>query len=374
MLPAQLTRPAVTWPGPQWLALFYDLAFAAGIIALSGSYGYDYSGLGALWFAITYGILASVWLLTGGATGGFTTDQRTITTGIVVLVAVQMTGVLMLALASGDSIAASSGVFDVCLALLLATVLGLAGLARGSSHSVPFRALIGVAVAMVTLGLAWVLPEPFDLLVWILALAILGLAAASVALDARVDLRRLAHRLGELTIIIIGEILVKVTLTLGEESLWSVRIWALVPLLVFLVAVWWAYFTGPIHVVAVAGSRRVVWITAHWGLHVALLGLAVGLGKLLVGAETLAKPAATTALLTAPVLLMVASLAVLDWITDGPRHVSLAIAAVVVAVVTVTAAITEVPPGITAYTLAAITLAAVAVPLARRRVRPLESR
>lgn len=55
------------WPAPQWLALFYDLAFAAGIIAIAGSYGYDHTFEGAVWFAMTYGIIASAWVLTGGA-------------------------------------------------------------------------------------------------------------------------------------------------------------------------------------------------------------------------------------------------------------------------------------------------------------------
>lgn len=357
-----LIPPTGRWPAPQWLALFYDLAFAAGVIAISGSYAYDHTLQGVLWFATTYGILASTWLLTGGATGGFTGEHRPVTRGIVVLTVIQMALVMMLSLASGDSIASSSGVFDAVLGLMLATVLALGLLARGSGHAVPGRSMALVAAAMVVLGLAWLPPDPIGFVLWLASLAMLGVAAAGVAVGTTVDLHRLAHRLGELTIIIVGEILVKVTLTLGDESLWSVRTWALGPLLLLLVGTWWAYFTGPVLVTSLNARSRIVWITAHWTLHVALLALAVGLSKLLVGSEALTDPSSATALLTGPAVVLVGSLAALDWVTNGDRARNLAVATGAVAVLAVVVLAVPLNPTVIGYAVALVMLAAVALP------------
>ena len=63
---------------------------------------------------------------------------------------------------------------------------------------------------------------------WCLALALVAWAARATS-DPRIDQHRLRHRLGELTIIVLGEILVKMVLTVGEETLWSVSLVALVP-------------------------------------------------------------------------------------------------------------------------------------------------
>jgi low temperature requirement protein LtrA len=358
----------VIWPAPQWLALFYDLAFAAGIIAIAASYGFERTATGALWLAVTYGILASTWLLTGGATGAFSPEPREVTTGVVLLTVVQMAAVLLLALASGDSIATATWVFDMLLAFLLATVIAQYALAHRRGHAVPTRAMVFVTIAMATLGLTWILPDALGLALWIVALAVLGIAAESVVLSSRIDTHRLAHRLGELTLIIIGEILVKMTLSLKAETLWSVRLWALLPLLGILVAVWWAYFTGPVDASSIGGRRRIIWVPAHWALHAALLALAVGLGKLMVNDSTLDDANAVTALLTGPAVLMAASLAVLDWVTHGPRLVPMTVATVILIVVMIVASSTSQRPTVTAYVVAMVTLAAVALPRASRGV------
>lgn len=369
---AEHSRSGLIWPGPQWLALFYDLAFAAGIIAIAGSYGYDHSVLGAVWFATAYGIIASAWLLTGGATGAFSSQPKQATTLVVVVIVIQMAAVLMLSVASGDSIASSSGLFDGLLGLLLATCLVLGWLARAGVHvstnALPARVQWLVVVAGAALVVAWLVPDAPGLIVWLAALGALALAGAMVTLDSAIDVHRLAHRLGELTIIIVGEVLVKMALTADDESVWSVELVELGAALVLLVGVFWAYFTGPVKVSSLAGGRRLMWVTAHWALHVALLGLAVGMSKLLVGSESLDEPGALLALLTGPALLIWTSLAVLDWVTGVARWRVAAVTAAAVAVVAAVTAITELQPVLAAYAVGVLPL--IGLTVTNRNLRP----
>jgi low temperature requirement protein LtrA len=351
-------RTNLTWPAPQWLSLFYDLAFAAGIIAIASSYGFDHSLLGAVWFATAYGIIASAWILTGGATGAFTARPRPVSTSVVALVVVQMATILMLAVASNDTIEASSIAFDELLAVLAATCLALGWLVRGASGAMPARSMWCIVFAIAMLAFAWILPNPIGLAVWWLALAALAFAAGLVAIDRHIDVPRLAHRLGELTIIIIGESLVKMVLTVGDESVWSVELVAVGAALVLLVATFWSYFTGPVKVVQLTGRRRLVWIAAHWSLHVGLLGLAVGLSKLLVDSKSLYAPDAVPALLTGPAILITASLAILAAVVGLGRWRITAIAAALVAAVAVVAALADIPPIVAAYGVGLVPLIA----------------
>ena len=358
---ATTLRRGLLWPAPQWLALFYDLAFAAGVIAIASSYGEDHTALGAVWLATTYGIIASAWVLTGGATGALSARPRHVTTPVVVLIVVQMTTILMLAVASSGPIGSSDGVFDTLLAALLATCLALGWLARDGAHAIPTKSILLTIAAMLTLGASWLLPDTIGLLSWLLALTALAFAAGMVAVDRRIDMHRFAHRLGELTIIIIGEVLVKMVLTAGDESVLDVQLVSLVAALAILVAVFWIYFTGPVTVGALPGRRRLLWVPTHWALHVGLLALAVGLSKLLVGAKTLDDPANVFALLTAPALVVIAALALLDWVTRSRRWPILSVAAAGVALVAAFGLFWGLESLVLAFAVAALALLAVGI-------------
>ncbi len=229
-------------PARRWVDLFYDLAVAAGIIALSGAYAYDHSPVGTLWFALAYALLWCTWLLTSSATGSFTAEGATHTVWSVSLLVAQMGAMLLLAIAATDSVDASAEVFDILLGVALLIVAILAVRARrhglGGARRIPVLA----GLATLTLVGSWFLDARLSLLVWCLALALVAWAAWAVTSDPRIDQHRLRHRLGELTIIVLGEILVKMVLTVGEETLWSVSLVALVPSFGILSAIWWAYF------------------------------------------------------------------------------------------------------------------------------------
>lgn len=353
--------PRLAWPAPSWLALFYDLAFAAAVIAVAGAFGEDHSPLGIVWFAIAYGIMFCGWILTGGATSAFARVERPVTGPSVILIVVQMAAVLMLGLASRESISATSGLFDSLLAVLLATCIGLGVLSREQAMANSRRTMILTVAAMAMLGLAWLLPIALGLIAWLLALLALAVAVTFVLRDSHLSVQRYAHRLGELTIIILGEILVKIGLTVGGESVWTLLRVELAPALVLLAVVWWAYFTGPVLIRELTANRRVLLTGCHWLLHLALLGLAVGLGKLVVGSASLDKSASVVVLLSGPAVVIIGSLALMDWITGNPRAVVLAVATAVAALAGALVAAFRMSAADAAYVVAVVFLLGVAL-------------
>ena len=300
------------WVVPErtWVDLFYDLAFAAGIIALSGSFADDHSGIAVIWYSIAYAMMWCAWLLTGWATGSLTTTQAPHSVASIGLLVTQMAALLLLALVAGDSIVDAEFYFDVLLGVVMVTTLILA-LRRRRSGPMRWRVPASVAFACLALALSWYVEGTASLVVWLVALASVALAAWSVASDRETDGHRAAHRLGELSVIVIGEVLVKLTLTLTDESMESLRLAALPGILLTLAGVWWIYFVNLPQASRLTGPRRAWWIVLHVPLHLGLLGLAVGLAKVAVNSAAVVEH---PTLLTLPIVLTMASLA------GGRRH------------------------------------------------------
>lgn len=300
------------WVVPErtWVDLFYDLAFAAGIIALSGSFADDHSGIAVIWYSIAYAMMWCAWLLTGWATGSLTTTQAPHSVASIGLLVTQMAALLLLALVAGDSIVDAEFYFDVLLGVVMVTTLILA-LRRRRSGPMRWRVPASVAFACLALALSWYVEGTASLVVWLVALASVALAAWSVASDRETDGHRAAHRLGELSVIVIGEVLVKLTLTLTDESMESLRLAALPGILLTLAGVWWIYFVNLPQASRLTGPRRAWWIVLHVPLHLGLLGLAVGLAKVAVNSAAVVEH---PTLLTLPIVLTMASLALMAWL------------------------------------------------------------
>ena len=303
------------WVVPErtWVDLFYDLAFAAGIIALSGSFADDHSGIAVIWYSIAYAMMWCAWLLTGWATGSLTTTQAPHSVASIGLLVTQMAALLLLALVAGDSIVDAEFYFDVLLGVVMVTTLILA-LRRRRSGPMRWRVPASVAFAGLALALSWYVEGTASLVVWLVALASVALAAWSVASDRETDGHRAAHRLGELSVIVIGEVLVKLTLTLTDESMESLRLAALPGILLTLAGVWWIYFVNLPQASRLTGPRRAWWIVLHVPLHLGLLGLAVGLAKVAVNSAAVVEH---PTLLTLPIVLTMASLALMAWLATA---------------------------------------------------------
>ena len=325
----------VQWPAANWVDLFFDLAFAAGIIAITGTYAYNHSVIGGIWFLTVYAVLGCAWVLTNASTAAFTTRLRIFTTGTVVLLVSQMGVVLLLSVAADETEFDRAGLFVVLLAALLCGCLALALRSKRFDVHLPSAVpkLVGVSVIMLISSL--VLPPAADVVVWVIAIVALAAAIVPAVRDPEVEMTALTHRLGELTLIIVGETLVKLVLRTGADSVWSVRVIALVTVFVILTTTWWAYFIGPATVKRLEGRARMAWVTAHLPFHVALLGLAVGLSLAVVGSDLLNDSASVAALLTGPAALVAVSLAVMAWVADDhrlPIKASGAVALIAVAV------------------------------------------
>ncbi len=308
--PHATTGPRWVVPERTWVDLFYDLAFAAGIIALSGSFADDHSGIAVIWYSIAYAMMWCAWLLTGWATGSLTTTQAPHSVASIGLLVTQMAALLLLALVAGDSIVDAEFYFDVLLGVVMVTTLILA-LRRRRSGPMRWRVPASVAFACLALALSWYVEGTASLVVWLVALASVALAAWSVASDRETDGHRAAHRLGELSVIVIGEVLVKLTLTLTDESMESLRLAALPGILLTLAGVWWIYFVNLPQASRLTGPRRAWWIVLHVPLHLGLLGLAVGLAKVAVNSAAVVEH---PTLLTLPIVLTMASLALMAWL------------------------------------------------------------
>ena len=216
-----------------------------------------------------------------------TTTQAPHSVASIGLLVTQMAALLLLALVAGDSIVDAEFYFDVLLGVVMVTTLILA-LRRRRSGPMRWRVPASVAFACLALALSWYVEGTASLVVWLVALASVALAAWSVASDRETDGHRAAHRLGELSVIVIGEVLVKLTLTLTDESMESLRLAALPGILLTLAGVWWIYFVNLPQASRLTGPRRAWWIVLHVPLHLGLLGLAVGLAKVAVNSAAVA--------------------------------------------------------------------------------------
>lgn len=367
------TRGWFDMPARQWVDLFYDLTVAAGIIAISGTFADDHSGRGMLWFAIVYALLWCTWLLTSAATGSFSSPGQEHTALSVGALVGQMGALLLLAISAGDSLAESEALFDLLLgaALLLTLLLWVRADLRTPrlGRRRPGAPTLLTAMGIAALGISWFLESTASLVLWLAALVAVAAASWAVASDRGVDSHRLVHRLGELTLIVIGEILVKLTLTVEEETVWSVNLVALIPVLAILSAIWWIYFRTPTGIAGLGRGAQRVWVGAHLPLHLGLLGLAVGLAKLTVAAPELAEHHGPVTLLAAPLTLAFGALTTLAYVAHAPARPVLVIATAALAAVCALAGGWH-EPLVTAYVAGAVGLAA-AAGFAMRIPRPV---
>jgi low temperature requirement protein LtrA len=336
--------------------LFFDLAFAAGIIAITSAYAYNHSFGAALWYLTVYAILGCAWVLTSASTGAFASRARIFTTGSVALVVFQMAIVLLLAITSDETEYENADLFVFLLGCMLVGCLALA--LRGERFDVHLPPSVPklIAAALVMLLGSLLLPRPLDIMAWGITIAALAAAAVPAIRDPEVEMAGLTHRLGELSLIIVGETLVKLVLRTGADSVWSVQVLTLVTVFVILTTTWWAYFIGPATVKRLDARSRVAWVAAHLPFHAALLGLSVGLSLAVVDSDLLDDDATILALLTGPAALVAASLALMARIAGDRRFPVKAAGAGALVGVAVLAAATDAPSSVTVIMIAVVWL------------------
>ena len=140
----------------------------------------------------------------------------------------------------------------------------------------------------------------------------MGYAAVRLLRPELPDLHRMTHRLGELTVIVIGESFLKIALVAGDAAVSEFSVLALVVAFAVGTLTWWDYFIGPEPAAgALTPGRALAWSAGHLLGHLTLIALAVGLAKLLVYGGEL-ELALAAGLLVAPLAGFAAARALID--------------------------------------------------------------
>ena len=146
------------------------------------------------------------------------------------------------------------------------------------------------------------------------------------------DLNHLAERLAALTTIVLGEAFVKVALTAATTRLAGINFVVLCLEFVTVFSVWLSYFDD----FAIAGMPRNEqgqreWLIAHLPLHLAIIGMAVGIGAFEILKDTEDLTATDAWLVTLPLVVVFLSFAAMGIVSPRRPQAPLASLRVVTA-------------------------------------------
>lgn len=321
--PTQLPGPPLAAPHQSWLELFYDLVFVAAVLVLSASYSRDAAWAEVVWLGLVFGMIWATWL----TTTLLTNRVRLRGTALRSLLVLQMVGVLAVVLTADDHLGDNTSWTGPLFAGVLAVTALLYRMVRRDHPELrePFRHRSARVLAVAAFfALTPLMPSDGNwyALVWAAGLAVLLLPGR--ARRAPIDRHHLVHRFGELTIIIVGETFVKIGLVATEEPLRDLDLWVLPMAFALMFAIWWLYFTDVPATGLPTGDRRVTaWTLLHLPLHVAVVGLAVGIAKLLtihVDVVHTDHAPGGVRFVAFPLLLVGASLAALNLLAGTPAN------------------------------------------------------
>lgn len=303
---ARQTPVEFTWPGESWHPLFYDLSFVAVVLVLADAFAVDHSIGMAAWLVLVFGVLWLLWFVTM-----LLERRRQVGALRVGVLTVQMALLLGAAMASDDTIEDNSPWFAALVgaALLISSLLVRPNKGRGNTR--PFVGLVIAAAAwLISLALwsSWLV-----LGAWAVGLLAMLFTARELLKAGGDDQLRIGRRLGELTVVVIGESFLKVGLAAGDVPVSEVSVLGLAVVFVVCTCVWWDYFIGP-RLAPHGAAHTLVWATGQWAMHLALIWLAVGLAKILVDASHL-DPEVVAGLVVVPAAVLTASLAFLDMVS-----------------------------------------------------------
>jgi low temperature requirement protein LtrA len=364
-------------PQVQWLELFYDLVFVAAVVTFSDAISMDpeIDRIGAVdaAFAATW----LIWLATTLHANRYRED------GAVhrALVLVQMLLLTVNALAVGDGFEAHPELIAVTYALLALDLGVMYARAARRDHDDALAVLRRNQnlAAAVPIFVSAFTPEALRLGLWCIGIALLawptlGFRFGRYGARVRLDEHHFVERFGLLTIIVCGESFVKVSLLAADGTLDGIDISVLVTMFLFVFGVWWSYFDD----VPKAGmrpepGRTTGWLVGHLVVQLALVGSAVGFGKVLGYELGTTLSGDQSLLLTVPLVGVLLGLALIGLCTRRvPRRALVTLRLGVAALVAVGAVLTWVTHWISAdggalvLALVVLAQAAVAAVLLRR--------
>lgn len=284
--PAPAPRPTPAAPELSWLELFYDLVFVAAIVVVSTTFSELAGWSGIVWLALVFSLIWCTWLTTTVMLGvGIVATLWTRT-----LLLAQMVLVLAVAITSdyrnGDHSTAVAPLF----AAVLLTLALLYRTARRSDEKLKeayrgsgLRCVVAAGVFLVAPAFGWPWWYPIPWLIGILVF-MLPLNHAERQLPLRTN--HVVHRFGEFTIIMLGEVFVKLGITATSHPLDDVDLYALPLATAVVFGIWWLYFTDvPTMGMSERPGRRLVWVHLHFPMHLGVVATAVALAHTLLPVE-----------------------------------------------------------------------------------------
>ncbi len=360
------------------LELFYDLVFVAAVVVLSDSFSHSPSPADLAWLSVVFAMIWIVWLQTA-LLFNLCSRRPDISThdAMRVLVLAQMLLLILAAVSAADGVELHSEYVGPLFAALL-VVLGAMHwfVARKEPDLARFarNRMIGCAVGAVLFVATPLYPDPGYLIPW--ALGAVAVVVPSLRPDPfagpRMDIEHLVERFGAFTIIMLGETFVKAGLTASEGEMEGLDVLVLVCTFVIVFSIWWLYFADVPRSGPPASHRgHLWWMFVHLPLHLATVGVAVGVAKVITGEGTVVTPEVIP-YLTVPLVVVLVCMAALESLSGdhGPDRVVgvIAVAAGLVGVVGLFGRFSA-PPGLelTSLALAGIMVGAA---LMGRRLRP----
>lgn len=283
--------------GSTWLQLFFDLVYVAILVELGNRLSHNLSLEGVVTFVILFVPVWWSWLEFVDYGRRYPIDdigQRILTVLYMAFMLVMAFEIHNLTGTTATAFIVTFGISKFILALMYARVW---------IYFPTYRHLTrGRAVAFILVGILWIVLafiKPFNLWLWALVVILGVLMPFFVRLfpsvTDRADLPHPSikyhftlHRFGELTIIVLGEFFIKLTISSAGRELTTINYLTGAGLLGISVSLWWLYFDHLEHAnLSKAGTRMRVWTIGHFPFMVAITAYGV-VGNQIFAARPLA--------------------------------------------------------------------------------------
>ena len=306
-----------------WLELFFDLVYVAILVELGNRLSHDLSLPGLLQFLFFFVIVWWSWLEMVLFARFFPTDDI----GQRLLTFLYMALMGLMAFNIHDMTGAGATAF--LLAYAASKFVLVLMYAKAGSQYPQYRRMTRTFMMFFSVaGFAWLgiaITAPTDLRLWGLVAGV-GILVQALLPFLQSKFEKLAfetppmkkhymrHRFGELTIIVLGELFIKVITSASERDVYLVSMLYFILLLSISTSLWWLYFDHQEHsTLAKRRSRMEIWIYIHYPLLAAITAYGVVGNKVmaLIPGEGLSDPKRW--LFCVALAVAVACTAVIEW-------------------------------------------------------------